>query len=473
MTADAEGTKIRAVPTADSFQNMAARIGIGAGMDNQAAGATYALNAVTRNRMLCDMLFRGSWMAKQGVNAFSEDMIRAGININSTMEAGAAVKLQNSLVSDAIWNQMEETISWARLYGGCIGFLMIEGQDPSTPLRVETIGRGQFRGVLPLDRWVVRPTTEELVTEFGPEFGRPMYYLTNASAMLPNMKIHHSRALRFVGDELPYWQKISELGWGLSVLEPFYDRLVAFDSTTQGAAQLIYRAHLRTLYLPGLREAIAAGGPALDQIIANLGMIRKYQGIEGLTLLDGEDKLDMQAYTFSGLDLVLIQFAQQLSGALQIPLVRLFGQSPAGLNATGDSDIRLYYDAIASKQTKTLENPLAKILQLQVRSLFGTPPPEDFGFDFNPLWQLSGTERVEIAEKAERTIAAAVDSGLLPRHTGMEELRGLSRETGFFGSITDEQIAEVEAEPPMAGELLPEVPGPDGNVVPLRPTGTT
>jgi hypothetical protein len=69
------------------------------------------------------------------------------------------------------------------------------------------------------------------------------------------------------GIELPYWQKMAENYWGLSVIEPLYDRLIAFDSTSQGAAQLVYRAHLRTLYIEKLRELIAFGGEAYTAVL--------------------------------------------------------------------------------------------------------------------------------------------------------------------------------------------------------------
>ena len=470
------------IPTADSFVNAEARLGIGPGTDNLASTGTYSLNPISRNRILCDWLYRGSWLAKQGIGAIPEDMTRAGITINSTMPAGDIDKLQTAMVRGKIWHQLEQTMRWARLYGGCVGLLMIEGQDPQTPLRVETVGRGQFKGIMPLDRWMVNPTISDLVNTFGPDFGWPRFYQTTAASLIPAMKIHHSRVIRFDGEELPFWQRVSENMWGLSILEPFYDRLVAFDSTTQGAAQLVYKAHVRTLKMPNLREAIAAGGTAVDAVASSLQFIRKFQSNEGLTVIDAGDELQTNTYTFSGLDLVLIQFAQQLSGALQIPLVRLFGQSPAGLNATGDADIRLYYDAIAARQTTYMETAVATLLDLECRSLFGAPPPEDFSFDFVPLWQMTPKERAEVAEITGRTISAAVDSGLMTRASAMEELRGQSRETGMFASITDEDIEAARAEPPLLGEggELPQVPAleaedpdaldPAGNVVRLPVT---
>src|SRR6185437_7701108 len=152
--------------------------------------------------------------------------------------------------------------------------------------------------------------------------------------------------IRIDGQDLPYFQRWAENLWGQSVLERLFDRLLAFDSTTQGTAQLVYKAHLRTYKVENLREIIAMGGPALDGLQKQIEFIRSTQTNEGMTLMDTKDEFEAHSYTFSGLDNVLLQFAQQCSGALDIPMVRLFGQSPAGLNATGESDLRTYYDGI-------------------------------------------------------------------------------------------------------------------------------
>jgi hypothetical protein len=45
------------------------------------------------------------------------------------------------------------------------------------------------------------------------------------------------------------------------------------------------------------------------------------------------------------------------------PLTRLFGRSPAGLNATGENDIRTYYDDVVSYQTTTLTNAVLDIVR--------------------------------------------------------------------------------------------------------------
>lgn len=88
----------------------------------------------------------------------------------------------------ALWDRLNDTIKWGRLYGGAIGVIMIDGQDMSSPLRMETVGPGAFRGVMVLDRWMVTPTTQDRVTDMGPDFGTPKFYQVVTTATDPRGK---------------------------------------------------------------------------------------------------------------------------------------------------------------------------------------------------------------------------------------------------------------------------------------------
>lgn len=453
--------------TGDSFANFQSRLGYGT--DNQSSGGSYQVDYISRNRQLLDSMYRSSWVCGQAVDVVAEDMTRAGVTINSALSPDENEAIQGSMESLGLWNQLSDTIKWGRLYGGAIGVLLLDGQDMATPLRLETIGRGQFKGILPLDRWMVQPSLQNLVKEFGPALGLPKFYDVVADSMaLPRMRIHYSRVIRIDGQDLPYFQRIAENLWGQSVLERLYDRLLAFDSTTQGAAQLVYKAHLRTLKVDGLREILAMGGPALRALVENVEMIRRMQTNEGLTVVDGKDEFETHQYAFSGLDSLLLQFGQQLSGALQIPLVRLFGQSPAGLNSSGESDLRTYYDNIKQQQERRMRSPIGLVLDVTCRSELGKPLPPGTTHEFNPLWQLSDVEKADVAQKIGETVANALDAGLIDRATGMKELSTSSHITGVFSAITNEHIAEAENDPAPVAEI--GAPGIDDIMSTLRPT---
>nr|WP_224791751.1 DUF1073 domain-containing protein [Pandoraea sputorum] len=454
----------------DSFQNFQARVGLGTG--NQASQYSYGFDFISRNRVQMEAMYRSSWIVGAMVDTVADDMTRAGIEIGSQFDPDDKDKLNNSIERMALWDRLNENSKWSRLYGGSIAVMLIDGQDMSTPLRPKSIGPGQFKGLYVLDRWLVQPSLTDLVTELGPDMGMPKYYDVVADSMaLTRQRIHYSRVLRMDGVELPYWQKIAENLWGQSVIERLIDRLVAFDSTTAGAAQLVYKAHLRTMKVKDLRTIIAAGGPALEGLLKQLDMIRRYQSNEGLTLLDADDELQVDQYSFSGLDNVLLQFGQQLSGATQIPLVRLFGQSPAGLSATGESDLRNYYDGIAQQQERKLRNPITRLLDVLIRSELGIEPPDGFSWEFRPLWQMTAKEKADTAGTVIGAVAEAVDAGLMTRAGGMKEIRASSHTTGVGTSITDEQIEDADDEPPPPAErnLPDDASDPNAGPDPQKP----
>lgn len=431
----------------DSFANFAARVGLGTA--NQAAQGRYNADYISRNRVLVENSYRSSWICGMAVDCVAEDMTRAGVTMQSDIEPDEIETLERAMVRLRVWDELCDTLKWSRLYGGAIAVMMVDGQKLDTPLNPGRITTGQFKGLLVLDRWQIQPSLNQLVQEMGPELGNPEYYDVLASARaLSGQRIHYTRVIRMDGIELPHWQRIAENLWGQSVLERLWDRLLAFDSTTQGAAQLVYKAHLRTLSIEGLRELIAMGGKPFEAMLQQIDLIRAYQSNEGMTLLDAKDKFEAHSYTFSGLDAVLLQFGQQISGALQIPLVRLFGQSPAGLNSTGESDIRNYYDKVAQQQDRKLRTPLLRLFSVLHRSELGRDMGEGFTFEFTPLWQLSDVEKSQVAANVTTAVVAAESSGLVDRSTALQELRHSAQTTGLWGHISDEQIEEAENDPP-------------------------
>jgi hypothetical protein len=436
----------------DSFVNFSQSLGMGA--DNPMSSSSYGFNPITRIRTQLEWIHRGSWLGGVAIDVVAEDMTRAGVDVLGGMDPAEMETLNEAVTTLGIWSKIKENTQWSRLYGGSIAVMLIDGQDPSTPLRLERVGKGQFKGLLVLDRWMVEPSLTQLVTELGPDLGNPMFYTVTADApALPRAKIHYSRVIRQVGITLPYWQRVQENLWGLSVIERLYDRMVMFDSATTGAGQLVYKSYLRTVKIKGLRELIAAGGQMYQGLVNQINFMKRYQTLEGITILDGEDEMtEGGANGFGGLAEALTQFGQQLSGALQIPLVRLFGQSPSGFNS-GDSDIRLYYDDIKQQQESCLKVGLTRIYRAIAQSE-GLKVPDGFKIEFRSLWQLSEKEKSEIAVNNTNAVTQAQEAGLISDKTAAKELRQSGHQTGVFTNITDEEIESMSDDltPPPAGE---------------------
>jgi phage-related protein (TIGR01555 family) len=447
--------------TIDGLTNVVARLGAGVpgvGGNNALSQSTYRQSGLSLNPRLLEQMYASSWIVGKVVDCVAEDMTRAGIIIHGTDQVD---ELQAVLTNTGVWNGLTEGIQWGRLYGGGLAVMMIEGQDLATPLRLDSVTKGSFKGLTVLDRW--RVTTEGTTTlANGGAAGLPEVYRLSAT----NERVHHSRVLRFIGNKLPYWEALKLQGWGASVVERMDDRIIAFDSVTMGTANLVFRAYLRTVRVDRLREVLAAGGKAEENLIKMFKLMQVLQTNEGITLLDKNDEFDTHAYTFSGLSDVILQFGQQLAGASGIPLVRLFGQSPAGLNATGDADIRNYYDNVNSQQEARMRAPVERLLQVAFRSLKGTAAPVELGFMFTPLWQMSEKEKGEIATATTNAVVALEGANIITKGMALREMQRSSLITGLGSTITDEEIDEADEEPPLptAPEGSPLPGDPDAEV---------
>lgn len=462
----AAATSLRAAAS-DGFDNFVAKLGLN--NENTLSAGTYEFNLITRNRIKLEAAYRGSWVVGKIVDSVAEDMTRAGLDI-TTNDGDEEIKDFKVYVSrKKIWTSICSLIKWGRLYGGAVGVIQIRGQKLDTPLDSSTVSKDQFQGIVVYDRWMLNPLVDKLISE-GPDMGLPSYYqiVSQLNQTDPaadtwdgSVTVHHSRCIRYTGIDLPWFQAITEQMWGESILERLWDRLISFDSATMSSANLIERANNRMVGIDGLREIIAAGGEAQKGLLKQFEMMQELQTNMGLTLLDKNDEYKTDSYTFAGLDSLLLQFAQQLSGAADVPLIRLFSQTPTGLNSTGEADIRMYYDMINAQQEAKLRNPFETLIKVLWRSKFGKPEPADLDFSFTPLWQMDATDKANVAKTNTETVAGAYEAGLTKRSTAMKELRQASGESGLFSNITDEEIDEAEEEPLMPDEA--PLPGMDPN----------
>lgn len=424
--------------TFDSFSNIIARLGMQSDGNNLLSQGTHGFNPITRQRLVLEWAYRGSSICKNAVDIPANDMFRTGITMNGLKPEEIDI-LQKELTRLQCWKALTEVIKWGRLYGGSLAYFMVDGQDPASDLNINKIGKGQFKGILPLSRWQALPSTGSVIMELGPDFGLPLeYQVTMDSTVSINLPtVNSTRVTRCIPVELPYYQRLAELNWGLSVLETLWDRLIAFDSVTMGAAQLAFKAHLRILKIKDLRQITAAGGDSLKGLQAQIDFMRATQSNESLTIIDGDDEFQANAYSFGGFAELIDKFAEQISGALQIPLTRLMGVEPGGLGSNGESGFATYYDMIASQQENLLRHPIQKMLELTSMSVLGKPLPEDFSFTFNPLFEMDSAERADIESKDTATIISTYNAGLISLDEARSELRKASDFSNLFRDLDE------------------------------------
>lgn len=438
----------------DAFSNVLARLG--AGTPNLLEGTEYCLQRMSRDFNTLNALYRESWIVRRIIDVIPADMLKNWITITSGLDPDVEKRLSLTLRRTQLIDKLKRGMQWGRLYGGALGVMLVkhQGYDLSQPLQLDWIMPGDFAGLLIFDRWNgVNPSSELIEDISDPDYGFPKYYTVTDPAGGGSVKIHHSRVIRFTGNTLPFWEEIAEMQWGASVVESIFDELRKRDNVSWNIAQLTFMANIRVLKMQDLGQLLAAtDNESQAELLRTLEAQNMLLNNMGMQVMDAADGLETHQYTFGGLADCYQQFIMDISGAAEIPVTRLFGRSPSGLNATGESDLQNYYDMIAEKQESYLRPILNKVLPPFIISTLGSLP-DDFDFEFDPVAEPTDKERADLAKCGTDNVVAAYNAGLISQRTALKELKQQSERTGVWTNITDEDIerASDSVEPP--GEM--------------------
>ena len=434
----------------DGYSNAAAFLGEDSPL---LASGTFRRSGLTSNTELLTVTYRENWLAKRIIDMPSEDMTRAWYTLATALPENALHDIHALEAEHSVRQELTNAIRYARLYGGSIALIVIRGEEEilDQPLDTDSLLPGCFQGLLVIDRSQGIEPSLELVSDLDdPDFGLPMYYTVNlewrveseewrangsAAIQYQQVKIHHSRVLRFIGRELPYLETVAENYWGASELEHLWDELQKRSATSANIAQLIFQANITTLKMGDLGTHLAFGDDdmrnTLMQALQNENRLRTSYGLQ---LMSANDSLETHAYTFSGLSDIYEAFMMDMAGAAEIPATKLFGRSPQGMNSTGEADLRNYYDMIAQLQQRLLRPALERLLPILAISCWGFAP-EDMEIVFNPVMTTSDTERAELTEKLTADVFKGYEIGLLTKEQALTELKSRGAGIGIYTKL--------------------------------------
>lgn len=427
-----------AVRVQDAFSNPLFRLGWGSQSPLEAT--EYPLTRMTDNYALLNSLYRDNWVVQNVVGLMVDDMLREWYKLKGSYTPEALDALGKVERDTRLRERINEGLRWGRLYGGAAGLIMIDGQnDLSKPLDTDMIFPGSFKGLYILDRWQGVTPNMGLVFEGGDPVPES-YSITDAQGHTV-VNVHHSRVVRFTGRDLPYLERVAEMYWGESEVEALYKDVVAHDNVSANMAALTFQANINTMEVKGLEQLFSIGSTQAQRRFWNVMQAQSVlRSNFGTQLVEEGNKITNTQYTFTGLQEVYESMCLNLCGASHYPMTKLFGRSPAGMNATGESDLKNYYDYVDSQRETKLRPALRKLLPVLCMSAWGFVP-DDLDFTFPPLWTPTATETAEIALKKAQAIRDTFQAGLFQADTAMKELKKLEDETGMFGSISDEEIS--------------------------------
>jgi phage-related protein (TIGR01555 family) len=431
---------------ADKLSNLVSNLGTDR---DKASHSQYSVIPLTPQELTA--AYRSSWMARKIIDIPPLDATREWRNWQADAKQIELIEEEEKRLG--VRRKVMAAMVRARLYGGGALFIGTGERDTSQPLRPEAIKKGGIQFLVPLSKRVL--TAGEIESDPLVEgFGLPRDYTIN-SGQRTALTVHPSRLVVFTGNPHPDADEVGglERGWGDSVLQSILETLKQADSASANISSLLFEAKVDVIRIPGFMDGLA--DPEYENRVLNrLRLAMMAKGINGTLILDKEEEYDQKESSFAGLTDVMMSFVQLVAGASDIPVTRLLGQAPAGLNATGESDMRNYYDRIAAMQELSLGPSMHILDECLLHSAIGSRP-DDIHYNWASLWQTSETERADVGNKTANTLKTLKDTGLFPDGALSQAGVAMLVETGTVPGL-EAAMKDFEGELPLEAEDDPE-----------------
>jgi phage-related protein (TIGR01555 family) len=435
------------------------------------------------DRQTYEDIYHGDDLGARIVDELVEDMVRKWIRLGVTMRDDADAAENVDAANDMLGALDEldakaavtEALQWARVFGGSLIFVGADDggggnlDSMAEPLRENAIRDIKFLEVY--DRWDV-DIASEYTDPLNPKFGQPETYrvqnqgLTRGLTERSDFLIHETRTIRFDGVRVNKRRKLRNNGWHDSAYIRIQAILSEFSISWSSAAQLLADFAPMIFKSPGLDMALAQDGG--NVVLDRMQQLDIYRSTVRMMPIDEGEELARQVTPVTGMDGLLAAFILRLCAAARMPVTKLFGQSPAGLNSTAEGDLSFWYDRVEAHQSSDLKKPLKRLIQLLWLCKTGPTggvEPRSWDLEFEKLWQMSQLEEAQARKAQSETDNNYIDSGvLMPGEVSQSRFGGdrYSFETQLDDEAREAEEPEPEPEPeqmmmpfPAASNQLP------------------
>jgi phage-related protein (TIGR01555 family) len=366
-------------------------------------------------------LWRGDDLAANAIEMYPAEMLRAGFCVKVYDEDPDKALEMSELIDGALEDLnvaaiVQEALCWERAFGGCGSFIVCNdgSGDLSKPLNEKKIVKLEhLANFEPRELQAHAIYTDPRL----PKFNTPSVYRMQPMNLIggntgPSLLVHESRFLIFPGIKVSRGATTQHPGWGDSELSRVIEVIRDFNVGFAAASHLLVDFAQAVIKIQGLKAAIAAD--ETDAIKARMEIMDISRSIVRAIMLDaGEpgsspEEFHRESTSVTGVPEMLDRMIYRLASALKVPATLLMGMSPAGLNATGASDIQLFYDRVRQAQQKHLKPRLERLVSLLLRSTEGPTggkEPEKWTIEFHPLVAPSQEEIVNT-----RKVQADIDA---------------------------------------------------------------
>lgn len=416
-----------------------------------------------------DELYQADGLTKRIIEIVAAEMMRQGWEVDGDPEGKIVGKFEELNA----YAKLTNLIQWARLYGGAIIVMgIVDGRELSQPVNENNIQSVSWLHVF--DRYQVQINYDYLCLDLNdPNYGYPFIYQVTDYRTGAVFDVHYTRVLRMDWNTVPNREKNMNQGWGQSCILSIYDELKNYGSAFANTSAIMQDFVNGVLKIPNLSQMLASNCNDAA-IMKRLDFANLSKGTTNMMVLDGQEIYEKLSTNVGGLSDLLDRFMLSVSSVTGIPVTLLFGRSPAGLNATGDADIRNFYDMVKQYQELKLKPILEKMTYYLFKAKDGPTngvEPENWTIQFTPLWQNTEEQEAILRRTVAETDCMYIDRGVLtPEEVAISRFGGDRWTINTLIDMEDRtngynpaEIASLEAEKAEEIKEMPPEPtiGPD------------
>ncbi|WP_050578471.1 DUF1073 domain-containing protein [Rhizobium leguminosarum] len=268
--------------------------------------------------------------------------------------------------------------------------------------------------------------------------------------------VNSSRLITLIGREVPDLLKPTYSFGGLSLSQmakPYVDNWL---QTRQSVNDIISAFSVFVLST-NLGESLQADG---QQLFKRAELFNNLRDNRGLMIIDKDsEEFQNVSVSLSGLSELQAQAQEHMASVSHIPTVKLLGIQPAGLNASSEDQMRVFYDYIHAYQEHLYRHPIRRLMGLIMISLWGEVDPA-IDFKFKPLFSLDEKSEAEVEKLKAETDQILIDTGVLSPD---ESRKRVANDPGSdYASIDVEEVPDLLDEEenglaPKGGHPLPGI----------------
>lgn len=415
----------------DGLVNLVANIGTA--RDKQ-AGAQYLLTLLTDPDL--DAAYRSSWLPRKIVDVPALDSCRMWRNWQAPKDEISKIEAEE--VRLGLRQKILRARILGRLFGGAGILIGTKTGNVSSELDPDTIGAGgiTYLTVVPRRQLSAGELEQDPLER---RYGLPKWY--EVSSPTGSVRIHPSRLVLFGGNAIPDPELAggASVAWSDSVLQSALDACLKADSVVANIASLTFEAKVDVFRIKNLQQWLQTEKGTND-LLARFRLANIAKGINGALLLDMEEEYQQKTVNFAAMTDVIREFLQIVCGAADVPATRLLGMSPGGMNSTGESDLRNYYDRVRAAQELEMRPAMAVLDECLIRSALGKRDPK-IHYAWASLWQTSATENAANLKANTDSIKTLAEAGVFSPDALSSAAANLLIENGSMPGL-EEAIAE-------------------------------